>query len=268
MGTSPNKRMLSEWFSAALQTRKCERCTSRSITIHSDNIHIKQLFPLVTKSLSKAVTAMQQGNTTYNASAMEQYAQNIFSRVAEIDNAFKNLSITLEYLNKSDYVDSEYNFSEHHAFHIENFLLRLISIIDRSHLLAGSTMLMENNKIERLGGNKKVYKELTDFSAASADILSKMSDAVGNLRDTRNKVAHQSGYSSKNIMVLQTIENAKIESICVKEITDVMSYDEIKNIVIDEAIKPFTEVVSTMDDLVEDLIDSLSFVYTGLLESA
>lgn len=236
--------------------------------MHSENIYIKQLFPLVTKSLSKALTEMQLGNTTYSATAMEQYAQNIFSRVAEIDNAFKNLSITLEYLKKTDYEDSEYKFSEHHAFHIENFLLRLISIIDRSHLLAGSTMLMENKKIERLGGNKKVYKELTDFSSVSADILKKMSDAVGSLRDTRNKVAHQSGYSSKNIIVLQTIENAEIESVCVKDITDVMSYEEIKNIVIDDAIKPFTEVVSTMDDLVKELIDSLSFVYTGLLESA
>jgi hypothetical protein len=236
--------------------------------VHSENIHIKQLFPLVTKSLSKALTEMQKGNTTNSSTAMEQYAQNIFSRVAEIDNAFKNLSITLEYLKKTDYVNSEYNFSEHHAFHIENFLLRLTSIIDRSHLLAGSTMLMENHKIERLGGSKKVYQKLTDFSAESAGILRKMSDAVGELRDTRNKVAHQSGYSSKNIMVLQTIENAETESTCVKKITDIMSYEEIKNIVIGDVIEPFTEVISTMDVLVKELIDSLSFVYTGLLESA
>jgi len=222
---------------------------------------------LVTKSLSETFIALQNGNETYNASAMEQYAQSIFSRVAEIDNAFKNLSITLEYLKKKGYGDSEYNFSEHHAFHIENFLLRLISIIDRSHLLAGSTMLMENNEIERLGGNKKVCKKLTDFSSVSADVLNQMSTAVGSLRDTRNKVAHQSGFSSKNIMVLQTIENAEIESICVKEITDIMSYDEIQDIVISDAIEPFTEVISTMNGLVEELIDSLSFVYTGLIIS-
>jgi len=235
--------------------------------MHSENTHIKQLFPLVTKSLSNILSEMQKGNTTYSVTAMEQYAQTIFSRVAEIDNAFKNLSITLEYLKKSDYVDSEYNFSEHYAFHIENFLLRLISIIDRSHLLAGSTMLMENCKIEKIGGNKKVYQKLTDFSPESAGILSRMSDAVGELKGARNKVAHQSGYSSKNIMVLQTIENAGAESICVKKVTDIMSYEEIKNIVIAESIESFAEVISTMDNLVKELIDSLSFVYTGLLET-
>ena len=209
---------------------------------------------------------MKKGDKTYSASAMEQYAQNIFSRVTEIDNAFKNLSMALEYLKKKDYNDSEYNYSEHHIFHTENFLLRLISIIDRSYLLAGSTMLMENNKIEKLGGNKKVYKKLTDFSPVSANILSKMNDAVGSLRDTRNKIAHQSGFSSNNIMVLQTIENAEVESVSVKEITDIMSHEEIKNIVISDAIEPFTKVVDTMNNLVKELIENLSFVYTGLLK--
>lgn len=234
--------------------------------MHSENAYIKQLFPLVTKSLSNALSEMQKGNTSYSITPLEQYAQTIFSRVAEIDNAFKHLLITLEYLKKSYYADTQYNFSEHHAFHIENFLLRLISIIDRSHLLAGSTMLMENHQIEKLGGNKKIYQKLTDFSAESADILSKMTNAAGELKSDRNKVAHQSGYSSKNIMVLQTIENAD-ESVCIKKITDLMSYEEIKNIAINESIEKFTGVISTMNTLVKDLIDSLSFVYTGLLET-
>ena len=210
---------------------------------------------------------MQEGNKTYRASALEQYAQSVFSRVTEIDNVFKNLSMALEYLKKLSYDNSDYSFSEHHAFHVENFLLRLISIIDRSHLFSGSTMLMENHQIERIGGNKKIYRKLTNFSPVSADILSEMSDAVWSLRETRNKVAHQSGYSTENIMVLQTIDNTEAESMCVKEITDIMSYDDIKNIVINDAIDPFTRVVATMNDLVKMLIDSLSFVYTDLIES-
>lgn len=67
---------------------------------------------------------------------------------------------------------------QHHTFHIENFLLRLTSVIDRSYLLAGSTMLMENSKIERLGGNRNVHKELSTFSPRTLDILKSMEDAV------------------------------------------------------------------------------------------
>jgi hypothetical protein len=200
----------------------------RSIAIHSENPNIKQLFALVTASLAKGLSALSSGESTYNASAIEKYSQDIFERTAEIDNAFKNINITLEYLNKSTYTDSKYSFSEHHALHIENFLLRLTSVVDRSYLLAGSTMLMENSQIEKLGGNKKVHKELSTFSPASYEVLNKMENAIDHLRAPRNKVAHQAGFSSKNLCILQAIENSKAESISIKKITDIMSYDEIK----------------------------------------
>lgn len=198
---------------------------------------------------------------------MEKYSQDIFERVAEIDNAFKNINITLEYLGKNAYADSKYSFSEHHALHIENFLLRIISVVERSYLLAGSTMLMENNKIERLGGHKKVYKELTTFSPASSEILKKMEDTedtIGHLRKPRNQVAHQAGFSSKNLCILQTIENSKIESISIKQITDIMSYDEIKELVIADSLEKFKSTSSVLDGLVTELINSLSFAYSNL----
>jgi hypothetical protein len=222
---------------------------------------------LVAESLKKGLSALSNGEGSYSASAMEQYSQDVLSRVAEIDNAFKNMSVTLEYLSKNTYEDSEYCFSEHHAFHIENFLLRLTSVVDRSFLLAGSTMLMANNKIERLGGKGKVNKELEKFSPKSSDILKKMEDTIDHLRNSRNKVVHQAGFSSKNLCVLQTIENAEIESISVKQITDIMSYDEIKELVIEDSLEQFKVVLSKMDGLVKELIDSLSFIYSGLLKT-
>lgn len=239
----------------------------RSIVIHSENGNIKQLFSLVIESLAKGLSALTNGDKTYNTSAMEKYSQDVFSRVAEIDNAFKNMSITLEYLSKNNYPDSKYSFSDHHALHIENFLLRLTSVVDRSYLLAGSTMLMDNRKIERIGGNRNVNKELKTFSPVSADILQKMEDAINHLRTPRNKVAHQAGFSSKNLSVLQTIENSEVEFICVKQISDIMPYDEIKKLVIAESLEKFESVSLEMDGLVTELINSLSFVYSDLLKS-
>lgn len=237
-----------------------------SIVIHSENPHIKPLWALVSASLAKGLSALSNGESTYSASAIEKYSQDIFGRVAEIDNAFKNINITLEYLGKNAYADSKYSFSEHHALHIENFLLRLTSVVDRSYLLAGSTMLMENNKIERLGGHREVYKELTTFSPASSEILKKMEDTIDHLRKPRNQVAHQAGFSSKNLCILQTIENSKIESISIKQITDIMSYDEIKELVIADSLEKFKSTSSVLDGLVTELINSLSFVYFGLLK--
>lgn len=234
--------------------------------MHSEHPKIKQFFPLVTESLSKGLKALSNGDNSYEASAIEKYAQEVFCRVSEIDNAFKSMSITIEYLKQKNYEKSEYNFSEHHAFHIENFLLRLTSVVDRAYLLAGSTMLMENQKIEKLGGKHKIHKEIIDFSTNSEEILNKMEDTIDHLRTPRNKVAHQAGFSSKNLCVLQTIENSESESISIRQITDIMSYEQIKDVVISESIDQFETALPIMDGLVKDLIESLSFVYDGLLQ--
>lgn len=235
--------------------------------LHTENPNIKQFFSLVTDSLSKGMDALSNGDSNYNASSIEIYAQTIFSRVYEIDNALKNMLITMEYLRKKNYEDSEYNFSEHHAHHIENFLLRLTSVVDRSYKLAGSTIMMKNEQIEKQGSNEKIYKKLLGISQASATILEDMRDTIKDLRTPRNKVAHQAGFSSKNLCVLQAIENAGIESISVKEITDIMSYDKIKEVVSDESIEQYESILLVIDKLVTDLINSLPFLYADLLQS-
>ena len=234
---------------------------------HTENPNIKQFFPLVTDSLSKGMAAFLNGSDSYSASAIEIYAQNIFSRVAEIDNAIKSISITLEYLHQKTYGNSDYNFSEHHVYHIENFLLRVTSVVDRSYLLAGSTIMMENSRIEKIGGNQKIYKKLLSISPDSATILEEMRDTIKDLQTPRNKVAHQAGFSSKNLCVLQAIESAGIESISVKEITDIMSYDKIKEVVSDESIEQYESILLVIDKLVTDLINSLPFLYADLLQS-
>ncbi|OCH19261.1 Cthe_2314 family HEPN domain-containing protein [Aliivibrio logei] len=233
--------------------------------IHSENHHIRQFFPLVCKAIGKGLEALENDVKNYTASPLEIYAQSIFSRVYEIDNAFKNMSLTLEYLEKKTYPDTEFSFSEHHAFHVENFLLRLTSVVDRCYLLAGSTILMAEKKIEKLGGNKKVENQLKGFSPESAKILKKMNDEIDVLKKSRNKVAHQAGFSSKNLCVVQAIENSESEA-QVESITDIMSLEEIKDVVIKDSIYQFQKVSSAMDQLVTDLIESLSFVYNGLLE--
>ncbi len=235
--------------------------------LHIENPNIKQFFPLVTKSISKGMDALSNGDSSYNASPIEVYAQNIFSRVAEIDNAIKSISITLEYLHQRTYANSDYGFSEHHAYHIENFLLRLTSVVDRSYLLAGSTIVIENSQIEKVGGNQKIYKKLLSTAPDSATILKDMEGTIKDLRTPRNKVAHQAGFSNINLCVLQAIENAEIESISVKEITDIMSYDNIKEMVSDESIEQYESVLLAIDKLVTDLINSLPFRYTALLQS-
>jgi len=127
-------------------------------------------------------------------------------------------------------------------------------------------MLMENCKIERLGGNKIIYEKLSKFSPEAFTTLKRMEDTINHLRAPRNKVAHQAGYSSQNLCILQTIENSIAESIPVSMITDIMSYDEIKNVVIADSLERFKSVTADLDKLVTELIESLSFVYSGIIK--
>ncbi|WP_185836052.1 Cthe_2314 family HEPN domain-containing protein [Vibrio cholerae] len=233
--------------------------------LHAENGHIKQFFPLVSNVLEKGLIALQKGDKSYPATPIEAYALNVFSRVSEIDNAFKCIYLTLEYLGKKSYPDSEYDFSEHHAFHVENFLLRLTSVVDRCYLLVGSTLLMTDKKIEKLGGKKDVYKKIKDFSPESAEILTKMNSKISELKKVRNKVAHQAGFSNQNLGVIKVIENAE-SAAQVESLTGIMSLDALKEIVIDDSLEQFREVASVMDRLVSELIDSLAFVYSTLLE--
>lgn len=127
-------------------------------------------------------------------------------------------------------------------------------------------MLMENSKIERLGGNNLIHKRLSSFSPEAFSILKRMEDTIAVLRTPRNKVAHQAGFSSKNLAILQTIENSIAESIPVNMITDIVSYDELKDFVIMDSLEQFKAVALSLDELVTELINSLSFVYSGLLK--
>jgi hypothetical protein len=75
--------------------------------MHLINPNIKPLSDLVIASISKQYSTLPNGETnftaSYDPSDVEKYAQNVFIRIAEIDNSFKNISITIEYLNKNNY---------------------------------------------------------------------------------------------------------------------------------------------------------------------
>lgn len=80
-------------------------------------------------------------------------------------------------------------------------------------------------------------------------------------------MSHQAGFSSKNLCVLQAIENSEVESMSMKEITDIIPYNKIKEIVSDESIVKYESVLTTIDELVTELIDSLSPMYNQILKT-
>jgi hypothetical protein len=176
----------------------------------------------------------------------------------------KPLNMSLEYLRKSEFKDSQYELSKHYYFHAENFLLRLTSVVDRCHLLSGTTLLLDKIKMERMGGNRYVKENMNNNYPLSAEILTKLNNSVIELRASRNKVAHQEGYSNKNLIILQAIEGDS--GSYSSEITKVMSIDSIKEMVREDITCNFKPILPIMHNLVSDLINSFASIYSSLVK--
>ncbi|HCE4579465.1 TPA: hypothetical protein NGR93_004450 [Vibrio parahaemolyticus] len=206
--------------------------------------------------------AQQNEKVSVNVSEKQKYAHEIYARVMEIDNAFKALNLSLEYLEKDKFDDSKFELSDHYAFHAENFLLRLTSVVDRSHLFAGTSVLLNKNLMERIGGNKYVLEHMQKNCPQTAVVLQKLNESVSKLRTRRNKVAHQEGFSSKNLVVIQAMEND--EGNFLSEVSKIMAPEKIRALVREEISSDFKPVVVEMKNLVSELIDSLAPIYQEL----
>ncbi|HCG8860267.1 hypothetical protein HYO47_23340 [Vibrio parahaemolyticus] len=229
---------------------------------HSENKHIKNLYPLVVEYLKSGLEGIVNEDETFHASEKQKYAHEVCSRVFEIDNAFESLELSIEYLKRTTFNDSDFDFTAHHAFHVENFLLRLTSVVDRCYLLAGSAVLLANKTIERLGGNRKVVKELADVSPHALQILKNLEKEIEPLRLLRNQVAHNNGYSNKNLIAVRFIEGS--EDDLKRKFSEIMSIEALKEIVIDDSVTLFEPMLSKTSELVTSLLNELAEVYTRL----
>ncbi|WP_196597917.1 Cthe_2314 family HEPN domain-containing protein, partial [Aliivibrio fischeri] len=235
---------------------------SKEIYINTLNSNIKPLFPLVCEYLQAMLKAQESGQSSVKVSENQKYAHDVYARVLEIDNAFKTLNMSLEYLGKEKFDDSEFELSEHYAFHAENFLLRLTSVVDRCHLFAGTTVLLDKKRMERLGGNRYILDHMHENFPQTAEILEKLNNSVSQLRTSRNKVAHQEGFSTKNLIVIQAMESK--EGDFLSEVSKVMEPEDIITLVREEISSDFKPVVIEMQSLVSNLIDNLAPIYQQL----
>ncbi|MBC7007053.1 hypothetical protein BIZ38_01165 [Pseudoalteromonas sp. BZK2] len=208
--------------------------------------------------------AQENGQASAKVTEKQKYAHDVYARVLEIDNAFKTLSLSLEYLGKDKFDDSNFDLSEHYAFHAENFLLRLTSVVDRCHLFVGTAVLLDKNLMERLGGNKFVFEHMRENYPKTAEFLKKLNKSVSTLRAARNRIAHQEGFSSKNLIVIQVMESD--EGNFVSEVSKIMAPEKITALVREEISSDFKPVVREMQNLVSKLIDSLAVYYLELIK--
>lgn len=120
--------------------------------------------------------------------------------------------------------------------------------------------------MEHSGGCKYVYKHMCENYPRTASILEKLNDSVSELRNARNKIAHQEGFSTKNLVVIQAMETDGGNFL--SEVSKVMTPEKLRALVREEISSDFKPVIPKMESVVKDLIDSLSPVYKEVLIDA
>ena len=174
--------------------------------MHFENDHLIPLMPHYLKGVANSLGCLKKGIEYYDSDILAFYATEVLDRVYEIDRAFEGLKLSIEYLGKKEFSGSAFEFTSHHSFHIENFILRLTGIADRCWLLVGSSLLFEKNSIEKLQGKSVIKKAIQVFPHLEESI-NKIDTIVMKFREDRNDIAHNSGYKNNNLFVLVAINN-------------------------------------------------------------
>ncbi|MCK5345696.1 MAG: hypothetical protein KAR20_19940 [Candidatus Heimdallarchaeota archaeon] len=226
------------------------------IKVHFKNDHLEPLMPHYLKGVENSLDCIKKGIEYYDSDIIAFYATEVLDRVCEIDRVFEGLKLSIEYLDKKEFGGSEFEFTSHHSFHVENFILRLTGITDRCWLLVGSSLLFEKKSIEKLQGKSKIKKAIQVFPhiEESIDVIESI---VMKFRKDRNDIAHNCGYKNNNLFVLAAINNFDLE------VDDMLGANQY---VIDEAVGLLHPVIDELNIAITNLISSLSFLYKRILE--
>lgn len=178
----------------------------RSVTMDSkeqtrnliDNSGLEVLLPHYQSYVQKLVTAYKSGEHPVPPLALEDYAAEVFDRVTELDNALAGLRLTAGFVR--ELVSQPGSRPDIYRYHYENFLLRVIGFVDRTHRLVGTALMLNNRKFEGLGSNQFVKRQVqlqNDELLMSA--LEAVAQAAKRYRDTRNELIHASAFRTPEL---------------------------------------------------------------------
>lgn len=201
----------------------------------------------------KGLAKLVEGKDSIPASAIETYASGVFARVDELDTALVSLRLACTFITE---LGSEPSPSPAiYRYHYENFVLRVIGMVDRAHRLVGASLLLSSRKYEGMGGNTFVQKTTKANHPELYSALNAVADAVNSYRGPRNELIHSSAYSSRELGIFIGVEHFSVD-------TGSVNLDELKR---DYSSAGASEIEQTINRLVTTLttlLDKLGPVFS------
>lgn len=175
-----------------------------------DHHGLKVLTPFVTSYLKKGLAEFDSERKTFLASAAELYAVGVCEKVSELDNALAALRLTLSFV--MDLGQEAEPDPDIYRYYFENFVLRVIGFVDRAHRLVGVSLAMPLEKVEGMGGNAFVQKQIAAAHPHVQAALRAVADAVDSYKDPRNELIHATAFSSRELGLFTTIKHLGIDT--------------------------------------------------------
>lgn len=128
----------------------------------------------------------------------ESNTLSIYDKVMELDNSLNSLQQSLNNMTKE--LSATEPDVEEFRYHLENYFFRLSGFYDRSIILTGFWIGMDERSLSRMGTKQKVSKYIKDNKLSSvSDKLEILEKLVIPYRKYRNEIAHESQLSSLGI---------------------------------------------------------------------
>jgi len=168
------------------------------------------LLPHMHSYCEKGLTRFSEGKDSFSVTTIETYTCGVFERVAELDSALISLRLACKFIAE---LGLEQNPSpEVYRYHYENFVLRVIGLVDRAHRLVGASLLLPSNKYEVVGGNSFVQRTIKTSHPGLNRALDAVADAVNSYRGPRNELIHSSAYSSRELGIFMGVEQFAVDT--------------------------------------------------------
>ena len=205
----------------------------------------------ISKGLNE-ISGDKQSFTEY-----EKYSFDVMSRVVEIDSVLDGLKIGIHYLEHVDLELAPFSFSKVFVYHVENIVSRLTTVEDRIKLLVATSLLKNNMKVASFKGKQQFELLVNDFPLIK-DKVSLLSEVVSKYKVLRNEIAHESSYSSKDIIIASTLEDTEMEL--------PINHSEMKSHILSSITPEFSGLILEINQSVHNVISALGEIYIDLIK--
>lgn len=175
-----------------------------------DHPSLVVLFPHMQSYCTKGLTNHIEGKDSFTVSTIETYASGVFARVDELDTALVSLRLACRFVTE---LGSEPTPNPAiYRYHYENFVLRVMGLVDRAYRLVGASLLLPSERYEAMGGNTFVQKATKTQHPELYSALGAVVEAVNSYRGPRNELIHSSAYSSRELGIFMGIEQFSVDT--------------------------------------------------------